>query len=335
MTRTHVAIAVAGMFFAGFSGSLQAAPIAPLAGADTLYNVLATQASWQGDWHGERFGDWHGHDRFGGFLGHKRSEGRHGGGMMSRFGGMRSIMAMMGRMGGGDGGGGLSMLNAIGGMGGMQSMMSAMGGMGSGGMEQMLGAMGGGGGGGMQAMIGAMAGGGMGGGMAGGGGHASESARQACTPDAMRLCSDAIPDIAKVKACMQAKSSQLSEPCRAAMNGAGGTPSASAGREFASSAGGRDSSNFTPRQRFANSGGQGFSGQGFGGQGFDNFRGGRDYDNFQGGQGYDSAGGVQAFGDRGYDNFEGGGYSGGRSNMNIGQLMGMARSMGFSGRDNW
>jgi hypothetical protein len=324
MARTHVAIAVAGMFFAGISGSSQAAPIAPLSGAGTLYSVPATQASWQGDWHGERFGDWHGHDRFGGFLGHRRSEGRHGGGMMSRFGGMRSIMAMMGRMGGGDGGGGLSMLNAIGGMGGMQSMMSAMGGMGSGGMEQMLGAMGGGGGGGMQALIGAMAGGGM----AGGGGHASESARQACTPDAMRLCSDAIPDVAKVKACMQAKSSQLSESCRAAMNGAGGTPSASAGREIASSAGDRDSSNFTPRQRFANSGGRGF----------DNFRGGRDYDNFRGGQGYDSSGGVQAFGDRGYggyDNFEGGGYGGGRGDMNIGQLMGMARSMGFSGRDNW
>jgi hypothetical protein len=335
MARTHVAIAVAGMFFAGFSGTSQAAPMAPLAGADTLHTVPATQASWQadwhGDWHGDRHRDLHGHDRFGGFLGHRRSEGRHGG-IMSRFGGMRSIMAMMGRMGGSDGGGGLSMLNAIGGMGGMQSMMSAMSGIDSGGMEQMLGTMGGGmgGSGGMQAMIGAMGGGGM----TGGGGHASESARQACTPDAMRLCSDAIPDVAKVKACMQAKSSQLSEPCRAAMNGAGSTQPASAGREFAGSAGSRDFSNFTPRQRFANGGAQGF----------DNFRGGRDYDNFQGYQsnqgyqsyqGYDSSGGVQAFGGRGYDNFEGGGYGGGRGDINVGQLMGMARSMGFGGHDGW
>jgi hypothetical protein len=328
MARTHVAIAVVGMFFAGFSGTSQAAPMAPLAGADTLHTVPATQASWQadwhGDWHGDRHRDLHGHDRFGGFLGHRRSEGRHGG-IMSRFGGMRSIMAMMG---GSDGGGGLSMLNAIGGMGGMQSMTSAMSGIDSGGMEQMLGTMGGGmgGSGGMQAMIGAMGGGGM----TGGGGHASESARQACTPDAMRLCSDAIPDVAKVKACMQAKSSQLSEPCRAAMNGAGAgaAPSASAGREFAGS------SNFTPRQRFANGGAQGF----------DNFRGGRDYDNFQGYQsnqgyqsyqGYDSSGGVQAFGGRGYDNFEGGGYGGGRGDINVGQLMGMARSMGFGGHDGW
>jgi hypothetical protein len=49
----------------------------------------------------------------------------------------------------------------------------------------------------------------------------SDAERQACTPDAMRLCGDAIPDVAKVTACMKAKSSQLSEPCRAAM-GIGG-----------------------------------------------------------------------------------------------------------------
>jgi hypothetical protein len=167
-----------------------------------------------------------------------------------------------------------------------------------------------GGSGGMQAMIGAMGGGGM----TGGGGNASESARQACTPDAMRLCSDAIPDVAKVKACMQAKWSQLSEPCRAAMNGAGGTQPASAGREFAGSAASRGSPNFTPRQRFANGGAQGF----------DNFRRGRDYDNFQGYQSY-----------QGYDSSESGGYGGGRGDINVGQLMGMARSMGFGGRDAW
>jgi hypothetical protein len=48
----------------------------------------------------------------------------------------------------------------------------------------------------------------------------SDAERQACTPDAMRLCGDAIPDVAKVTACMKAKYSQLSEPCRVAM-GAG------------------------------------------------------------------------------------------------------------------
>lgn len=49
----------------------------------------------------------------------------------------------------------------------------------------------------------------------------SDAARQACTPDAMRLCSDFIPDVAKVTACMKAKSAQLSEPCRIAIRGGG------------------------------------------------------------------------------------------------------------------
>jgi len=51
----------------------------------------------------------------------------------------------------------------------------------------------------------------------------SAEAQQACTPDAMRLCSDAIPDVAKVTACMNAKYSQLSKPCQVAMRGGGGT----------------------------------------------------------------------------------------------------------------
>ena len=44
-------------------------------------------------------------------------------------------------------------------------------------------------------------------------------ARQACTPDALRLCSDVIPDVAKVTACMHAKRRQLSQDCRTAMAG--------------------------------------------------------------------------------------------------------------------
>ena len=44
-------------------------------------------------------------------------------------------------------------------------------------------------------------------------------ARQACTPDAMRLCSDFIPEVAKVTRCMMAKRGQLSAACRMAMAG--------------------------------------------------------------------------------------------------------------------
>ncbi len=47
----------------------------------------------------------------------------------------------------------------------------------------------------------------------------SPQEQQACTPDAIRLCGDAIPDVPKVTACMKAKYSQLSEPCRVAMRG--------------------------------------------------------------------------------------------------------------------
>ena len=38
---------------------------------------------------------------------------------------------------------------------------------------------------------------------------------QACTADAFRLCSSEIPDIDRVTACMVARRSQLSPPCRA------------------------------------------------------------------------------------------------------------------------
>ena len=45
----------------------------------------------------------------------------------------------------------------------------------------------------------------------------SPEIQQACTPDAMQLCADVIPDVPKVTACMMAKRAQLSEACRAAM----------------------------------------------------------------------------------------------------------------------
>ena len=43
--------------------------------------------------------------------------------------------------------------------------------------------------------------------------------RQACTSDAMRLCSDFIPDEAKITACMRRKGAQLGPECRIAMAG--------------------------------------------------------------------------------------------------------------------
>jgi hypothetical protein len=55
-----------------------------------------------------------------------------------------------------------------------------------------------------------------------GGAQASDAVRQACTPDAMRLCSDVIPDVPKVTACMKRKSAQLSDACRVAMRSEGG-----------------------------------------------------------------------------------------------------------------
>lgn len=49
----------------------------------------------------------------------------------------------------------------------------------------------------------------------------SDQAREACTPDAMRLCSEFIPDADRVRSCMLRKRRELSEPCRLAMVGGG------------------------------------------------------------------------------------------------------------------
>lgn len=49
----------------------------------------------------------------------------------------------------------------------------------------------------------------------------SEELKQACTPDAMRLCGEFIPDRAKITRCMMSKRSQISSPCRAAMRAEG------------------------------------------------------------------------------------------------------------------
>jgi hypothetical protein len=41
--------------------------------------------------------------------------------------------------------------------------------------------------------------------------------RRLCAPDAIRLCQDSLPDVAKVTACMTAKKAELSEGCRNVM----------------------------------------------------------------------------------------------------------------------
>ncbi len=56
--------------------------------------------------------------------------------------------------------------------------------------------------------------------------------QQACTPDAMRLCSDTIPDVVRTTACMKAKRAQLSTECRVAM--AGGSGHSGGGRRVVS-----------------------------------------------------------------------------------------------------
>jgi hypothetical protein len=53
--------------------------------------------------------------------------------------------------------------------------------------------------------------------LAGASAQPSNDAAQACTPDAMRLCSEFIPDREKVRLCMLHKRSQLSQECRTAM----------------------------------------------------------------------------------------------------------------------
>jgi hypothetical protein len=49
----------------------------------------------------------------------------------------------------------------------------------------------------------------------------AETARDACTHDAFRLCGDAIPDVARTKACLVRHRNSLSPLCRAAFSGRG------------------------------------------------------------------------------------------------------------------
>ena len=47
--------------------------------------------------------------------------------------------------------------------------------------------------------------------------HVFDETRQACGPEAIRLCRDFIPDVPKITACMEAKYTQINEECRLAM----------------------------------------------------------------------------------------------------------------------
>ena len=48
--------------------------------------------------------------------------------------------------------------------------------------------------------------------------------QMACTPDVWRLCSDRIPDVGRIVACLRANSSQLSSNCRVAFEANEGGP---------------------------------------------------------------------------------------------------------------
>ena len=57
----------------------------------------------------------------------------------------------------------------------------------------------------------------------GAGAQGTDAQRQACTPDAMRLCGNVVPDIARTTVCMKANFARLSPECRLAMRrGTGG-----------------------------------------------------------------------------------------------------------------
>ncbi|MBR0792210.1 hypothetical protein JQ631_24260 [Bradyrhizobium manausense] len=61
----------------------------------------------------------------------------------------------------------------------------------------------------------------------------SSEAQQMCSGDAMRLCSDEIPDIPRIRACMVRKKAQVSPGCRAVMDREAAAAAASRKREAA------------------------------------------------------------------------------------------------------
>lgn len=61
----------------------------------------------------------------------------------------------------------------------------------------------------------------------------SSEAQQMCSGDAMRLCSNEIPDIPRIRACMVHKKAQVSPGCRAVMDREAAAAAASRKREAA------------------------------------------------------------------------------------------------------
>jgi hypothetical protein len=49
-------------------------------------------------------------------------------------------------------------------------------------------------------------------------GQGTDAQREACTPDAFRLCSAAMPDASRVESCLRAAGPRLSAPCYAVFN---------------------------------------------------------------------------------------------------------------------
>lgn len=277
MTKTLLALAIAvgGAVSCIVSGTSYAAPTAPLSVGSSRGNGSATLVSW----HGGRGVD------------HRKMSGFTRGGIFARLGHFRSLLGML--AGGQGGTGGMTSMFGMGGsgdMGGMASMLRGMGGSGgSGGMGEIA------------SMFGGMAG--SGGTQSTTAGQVSQSARQACTPDAMRLCSDYIPDVGKITACMRAKSAQLSEPCRAAMNSEGANTSRFAGRGVAAPVRSRGQGSYDDSESAAN------------------FSGGQSFGSFETGDSYDRAGVAQGLS--------------GAGGIDIGRMLGMARSFGFGQSGGW
>jgi hypothetical protein len=46
----------------------------------------------------------------------------------------------------------------------------------------------------------------------------------ACTPDVFRLCSEAMPDVNRIVACLRQNTDQLSDPCRAVFDSNASAP---------------------------------------------------------------------------------------------------------------
>ena len=61
----------------------------------------------------------------------------------------------------------------------------------------------------------------------------SPEAQQMCSDDAMRLCSNEIPDIPRITACMVRKKAQVSPGCRAVMDREAAAAAAARKREAA------------------------------------------------------------------------------------------------------